>query len=304
MKRINRTDLRAGWGACCLLLVALAGVPAAAMEISPGDIVFSASMAGQWDLWVKTPDAADPVALTNSPALERHPAVGPDGGIAFVGTKRRIWIMNPVSGEKERVPLPRGTYGEPAWFPGGRELVFVQYRALPEDAGEVWRMRRTEDGWASPERVSIHPPMRTHPAVSPDGGRVAYATFTRDRLLGVVEEIGVVQLETGDFRDLTQDHADSFWPAWSPDGNAIAYTSNLEGDYDLWMITVPGGKKTRLTRSPDYDGEPSWSPDGREIVFVSNRTGHRELWVASADGKRQWQLTNMKGTCAAPCWVK
>jgi TolB protein len=288
-----------------MVLMLLVYLPVWAEEISPGDIVFSANVSGQWDLWVLKPGAMDPVRFTDSPGDERHPTVGPKGRhLAFVGEKRQLWVMDTATGEKHLVPLPVGTYAEPDWSADGNELVFVQYRALPRDSGEIWRIKKEVNRWGVPQKITSHPPMRMFPAWSPDGTLIACATFNRDRLLGVVEEIGVIAVDTGKFTALTRDQADSYWPAWSPDGKRIAYTTNLEGNYDVWMFAFPGGEKTRLTGSSGYDGEPSWSPDGREIVFVSNRTGNKELWAVSLSEKRERQLTNMKSTCAYPCWVK
>ncbi len=301
----GRFNTRTWFCVLIMLSVCLTCLPVLAERISTGDIVFSANVSGRWDLWIMKPGIMGPVRLTDFPEVERHPAVGPKGReLAFIGEKRRIWIMDPASGVKRLLPLPKGTYAEPAWSPDGNELAFVQYRALPKDSGEIWRIKRGDSGWGAPERVSSHPPMRSFPSYSPDGTMIACATFNRDRLLGVVEEIGVITLDTGKFTALTQDQADSFWPAWSPDGKHIAYTSNLEGNYDLWMIAFPGGEKTRLTSSSAYDGEPSWSPDGGEIVFVSNRTGNKELWIVSVAEKKERQLTDMKHTCMYPCWVK
>jgi len=302
----NRFTRKIIWVAVLIMMAfGFLCLPLRAEVLSYGDIVFSANVSGQWDLWTMKPDSIDPARLTDSSDVERHPAVGPKGReLAFIGEKRRIWTMEPASGVKRLVPLPKGIYAEPAWSPDGNELVFVQYRALPADSGEIWRIKRKNSDWGMPERISSHPPMRTFPSYSPDGAMIACATFNRDRFLGVVEEIGVITLDTGKFTALTRDQADSFWPVWSPDGKHIAYTSNMEGNYDLWMIAFPEGEKIRLTSSSAYDGEPSWSPDGKEIVFVSNRTGHKELWIVSVAGKKERQLTNMKHTCAYPCWVK
>ena len=55
-----------------------------------------------------------------------------------------------------------------------------------------------------------------------------------------------------------------FFPAWSPDGSKIAFSSRRAGDWEIWEIYVMdahGGNKTRLLGSQGRDESPSWSPD-------------------------------------------
>jgi Tol biopolymer transport system component/DNA-binding winged helix-turn-helix (wHTH) protein len=62
-------------------------------------------------------------------------------------------------------------------------------------------------------------------------------------------------------------------PAWSPDGQSIAYSSDRDGAFKIWMQRVRGGTPVRVTSGPDRDWQPSWSPDGRHIAFRSERDG-------------------------------
>ena len=63
------------------------------------------------------------------------------------------------------------------------------------------------------------------------------------------------------------------YPAWSPDGRTLAYQSNQDGDWDIWIIQPGSGA---LNRTADHAGEdryPSYSPDGQSIAFWSERDG-------------------------------
>ena len=64
------------------------------------------------------------------------------------------------------------------------------------------------------------------------------------------------------------------YPSWRPDGTQLAYESSQNGNWDIWVTQVSGGRPVNLTE--DYPGEdrfPSWSPDGSQIAFYSKRNG-------------------------------
>ncbi len=57
-------------------------------------------------------------------------------------------------------------------------------------------------------------------------------------------------------------------PAWSPDGKLIAFLSNWDEDYEIYVMDADGSHQTRLTNNPDFDMQPAWSPDGKRIASV------------------------------------
>lgn len=60
-------------------------------------------------------------------------------------------------------------------------------------------------------------------------------------------------------------------PTWSPDGRYVAYSSETDGNLDIWVQQVTGGNPVQITRSAAPDWQPDWSPDGSNIVFRSER---------------------------------
>jgi TolB protein len=60
--------------------------------------------------------------------------------------------------------------------------------------------------------------------------------------------------------------------------------SSQAGDWEIYVIDVPSGKLTRLTRSSGNDGLPTWSPDGSHIAFVSDRDGSWGVYTMPATG--------------------
>jgi Tol biopolymer transport system component len=102
--------------------------------------------------------------------------------------------------------------------------------------------------------------------------------------------IYVLPIEGGTPRRVT-DEVMSFWHGWSADGKTLAYCAERNGNYDVYSISVDGGKETRLTSTEGLDDGPDYSPDGKYIYFNSYRTGHMQIWRMKADGSDPEQLT-------------
>jgi len=70
----------------------------------------------------------------------------------------------------------------------------------------------------------------------------------------------------------------NYVPRWSPDGTRLAFYSNRDGNWNLYLINADGTGLARLTDDPTSDTGPEWSPDGRALVFQSNRHGDWEIY--------------------------
>jgi TolB protein len=79
-------------------------------------------------------------------------------------------------------------------------------------------------------------------------------------------------------------NADDTALSWSPDGSRLAYMSDFDGDWDVYLYTPATSSFVQLTENPASDGLPTWSPDGSSIAFVSDRGGAWGLYVTGPDG--------------------
>ena len=71
----------------------------------------------------------------------------------------------------------------------------------------------------------------------------------------------------------------------------IAFASNSEGNWEIYVTDADGQRPTRLTRRESQDRFPLWSPDGTQIAFGSQVGGdHWEMWVMNADGTKPRSL--------------
>lgn len=91
-------------------------------------------------------------------------------------------------------------------------------------------------------------------------------------------------------------------PAWSPDGTRIAFTSEREGNADLYVIGVDRENLQRLTHHAARDEYAAWSPDGERIAFGSLRDGDFDIFVMRSDGGAMRQITFHPAVDFRPAW--
>lgn len=95
-------------------------------------------------------------------------------------------------------------------------------------------------------------------------------------------EIYVIATDGTGQRRLTINPADDAQPAWSPDGSTIAFASNRDGEFRIWLMSSLGRDIRPLTQGPG-DSRPSWSPDSSTIAFQSQRRGSPDIWIVDVE---------------------
>ena len=124
--------------------------------------------------------------------------------------------------------------------------------------------------------------------ISPDGGRIAFASFRSGG-----PEIWVAGRDGSGLQQLTSlDGIEVVVGGWSPDGERIVFDATVDGNSDVYVVGAEGGLARRLTTEPSIDGLASWSADGRWIYFSSTRAGViPDVWRVSVDGGPATRMT-------------
>jgi len=127
--------------------------------------------------------------------------------------------------------------------------------------------------------------------------------FTSDRSGN--HDIGVMNPDGSNQRQLTTDPDDDNHPSWSPDGSRIAFTSDRDGNQEIYVMFADGSGQTRLTYNNSRDHMPAFSPDGLKIVFCSQRDTDKkwQIYVMdAANGGNLQRLTNNAANDVQPRW--
>ena len=268
---------------------------------SPGGerIAFFNKRDGGKEVYVVSADGSGQRRLARDARNAATPAWSPDGRqIAFEGGPNPwmgIYVVN-ADGSGQRRLARNGR--APAWSPDGRTIAFLS-------DSKIYLMNA--DG--SEHRPLTKPLGQRSLAWSPDGRTLA---FLREGCGQFCFYLYVVNSDGSGLRNLTsklgaRGHfgdpgGPASDPAWSPDGQTIAFV-RLNARRGIYVVKADGSGLRNLTPKPvGAYAAPAWSPDGRKIAFVSKRDGNSEVYVMNANGSGQRNLTGNPAFDADPAW--
>jgi TolB protein len=121
--------------------------------------------------------------------------------------------------------------------------------------------------------------------------------------MGTFQDIVLSVITTGDRQTPANGSPakQNYLPVWSPDGSKLAFTTNRDGNPEIYVMNRDGSGVRRLTNSPAIDVTPTWAPSGTQIAWVSDRTGNPKIYIMNADGTGQRTL-NGDTNCDRPTW--
>jgi hypothetical protein len=188
----------------------------------------------------------------------------------------------------------------------GRSLLYL----MDPDSRELWRVTQSWPFLVAKARDGAGPGVTAVSANRPCGGArpvdeqgkpIPGAKSDPARTCSQI----LVSRDGGPQLEITEPGWTHYDPAVSPDGQWIAYVSDVTGNDEIFKIRVDGTENTRLTENVwEWDKHPSWSPDGQRIAFWSNRDGRAQIYVMNADGSNPINLSANSFEDADPVWVK
>lgn len=228
----------------------------------------------------------DPVILTGDDdgfMGHRSPAWSPDGETLCYSDFRNLWLVPAAGGPASRLTDDQARDRFPVWTNDGS---FIFFSSARRGTQAIWRIS-ARGGEA--QRVTFGTGPEARPSLSRDGSRLAYTTHREELELTVLDRTTKRRHHMTGSRDLTL-------PALAPDGSAVAFASEMGGQYDLWFVRLRDGEPVedprRLTDHPVTVATPSFSPDGRWIAYFGVLDGQRDVWTLALDGGAPRRFTD------------
>ena len=186
----------------------------------------------------------------------------------------------------------------PSWSADGSQLVFTRHRGT-----NIFLYVLSADG-KQEQRLTKNDAPECDAVWSPDGKRLAFAFDKTSPGQGDIE-IYVIDAGGENQRPIITSPgrlSHEEWPAWSPDGKQLAFTSTRDGNQELYVCAADGSDIRRMTVDPAIDAHPSWSTDGKQIAFTTSRWGDLEIAVINSDGTGLRRVTESRGLDDYPAW--
>ncbi len=128
------------------------------------------------------------------------------------------------------------------------------------------------------------------------------ALLTAALLMPPTQTTTATSLKPTAITQLTHDPGNALRPAWSPDNRLIAFESNRDGPFHIYVMNTDGSHPRALTSGPNDDRHPVWTPDGKSILYDSFDSAHQDIWIVNVANHSHKQLTHVDGLAdyAAP----
>jgi len=91
-------------------------------------------------------------------------------------------------------------------------------------------------------------------------------------------------------------------PAWSPDGQQLAYVSFEQKRAKVYLQNVTDGRRQLIAEFPGINSAPAWSPDGKQLALTLSKDGNAEIYVLTLRSRALRRITNDPAIDTEPAW--
>ena len=256
-------------------------------------LVFQSNRAGRFRIYSMISSGGDARELTHGPDDQGGPSFSPDGKhILFASWRDEahgggcdVYLMNADGTNTRRLTADGTDNSHPHWSADGSRIIFNSSRTTPiadrkdpaKERDDIFSMK--PDG-SDLQQLTHCDSICTYAYYSPDMKRIVYRKVTNTPGLNWDlsearrnSEIFVANTDGTSEINISNNAAFDGWPAWSPDGNSIAFASNRSGPENhgqIYLLRPDGSGLRQISTPPNSYVQPSWSPDSKRIYAYNN----------------------------------
>ena len=214
--------------------------------------------------------------FTQGNQVDSTPQISPDGSqVAFFSNRdvkqpgqKQIYLMPLNGGEARVLSQFKGDLKALSWSPDGKTLLCLHRPTSAEVLEREADAQKKELGVVARHITDI-----------------IYKSDGYGFLLDETWQIWLIEAETGQAKQISQENYDVNDPAFSPDGSEIVFSTNRNSDpglnwddLDLFIISISGGEPRLLNTESGPKNHPRFSPDGQWVAYLQ-QGNHQHRWM-------------------------
>ncbi|MDM8546032.1 Tol-Pal system beta propeller repeat protein TolB [Candidatus Venteria ishoeyi] len=116
-------------------------------------------------------------------------------------------------------------------------------------------------------------------------------------------QLNIADMDGADAKAIFSSHEPILSPAWSPDGQKLAYVSLENKRNEIYVQHISSGKRESVAKWPGLNSAPAWSPDGQKLALTLSKDGNAEIYLLDLSNRRLQRLTFNRATDTEADWA-